>query len=212
MKYPTKLALGAALSAQMLGAFLLPAMAQTGEPSRPAVEGCAWEQRTDLLIGLSAWVQLCDFGFRQIDLFFDNGSLAINYSDGGEPDPVVQVLDILPDETPAVALHRLFEAGADPVIATRCELVPFTLIPAAAGAERYTFAPDAAYQSELDAQANPDEVGEPPCGDWGTMPDGTQYFEVQDNAPRLLFVRAGQDTPLFDEQTLQILPLPDAAD
>lgn len=177
----------------------------------PAIEGCAWEKRTDLLIGLGAWVQRCDFGFRQIDLFFDNGSLAINYSDGGEPDPLVYVLDLLPNESPAIALRRLFDAGTEPAIAARCELAPFTLIPAPAGAERFTFVPDATYQGDLDAAANPDEVGEPPCGEWGIAPDVIQYFEGQRDAPRLLFVRAGQDTPLFDEQTLQILPLPDAA-
>lgn len=206
-----KITLGAALATQMLGLLALPALAQTGEPSRPAIAGCAWEQRTDLLIGLGAWVQRCDFGFRQIDLFFDSGALAIDYSDGEGPDPLVQVLDLLPGEAPNAALRRLFEAGTEPAIAARCVVAPFTLIPAPVGAERFTFVPDAAYQSELDANANPDEVGEPPCGDWGVMPDGIQYFEVQQGAPRLLFVRAGQEAPLFDEQTLQILPLPDAA-
>lgn len=206
-----KLALGAALTLQMLGLLTLPALAQTGEPSRPAIEGCVWEQRIDLLIGLGAWVQRCDFGFRQIDLFFDIGSLAVKYSDGGEPDPLVHVLDLLPGESPEVALRRLFEAGTEPAIAARCEVAPFTLSPAPGGAERFTFVPDASYQSELDAAANSDEVGEPPCGEWGAMPDGIQYFEVQQDAPRLLFVRIGQEAPLFDEQTLQILPLPEAA-
>ncbi|MEP6567949.1 MAG: hypothetical protein ABJB10_22660, partial [Mesorhizobium sp.] len=65
----------------------------------------------------------------------------------------------------------------------------------------------AAYIKELKALANPDEVGELPCGEWGEAPDGIQYFEVQSSEPgKLLFVRVGQDEPLFDEQTLKILP------
>lgn len=39
------------------------------------------------------------------------------------------------------------------------------------------------------------------------MPDGMQYFEVPaGEGYSLLFVRIGQDEPLFDEQTLRVLP------
>ena len=76
-----------------------------------------------------------------------------------------------------------------------------------AGVKRYTFSPDAAYAKELEALADPDEIPDPPCGDWGEMPDGIQYFEVPaGDGQKLLFVRVGQDEPLFDEQTLQVLP------
>ncbi|RVB55284.1 hypothetical protein [Mesorhizobium sp. M7A.F.Ca.CA.002.03.2.1] len=76
-----------------------------------------------------------------------------------------------------------------------------------AGVKRYTFSPDAAYAKELKALASSDEIPEPPCGDWGEMPDGMQYFEVPaGEGYSLLFVRIGQDEPLFDEQTLRVLP------
>ncbi|WP_322418997.1 hypothetical protein [Mesorhizobium huakuii] len=74
-----------------------------------------------------------------------------------------------------------------------------------AGVKRYTFSPDAAYAKGLKAKADPNEVPEPPCGDWGEMPDGIQYFEVPAGR-KVLFVRVGQDEPLFDEQTLRVLP------
>lgn len=64
--------------------------------------------------------------------------------------------------------------------------------------------PGAAYAKELKALADPNEVPEPPCGDLGEMPDGIRYFEVPAGEGRkLLFVRIGQDEPLFDEQTLR---------
>ncbi len=49
---------------------------------------------------------------------------------------------------------------------------------------------------------------DPPCGDWGDSPDGIQYFEAQPSsgARKVLFVRVGQDQPLFDERTLRLLP------
>jgi hypothetical protein len=92
-------------------------------------------------------------------------------------------------------------------LAARCVLAPFPGPPKPpAGVERYTFVPDARYQKELDAKRNPDEVGDPPCGDWGDAPDGIQYFEAQSGSRRVAFVRVGQDTPLFDENTLRLLP------
>lgn len=195
---------GAVLAANLA----LPALAQTGEPSRPAEDKCAWQEIADAQVGLGAWVQSCDFGFRQIELLFDNGALAIHYSDGGLPDPLVEVIDMLPAETGEAALKRVFAERTDPATAARCTLVPSSLIAAPAGVERYAFVPDAAYQAELDATAKPDEVPEPACGEYGDAPDGIQYFELQPaaNAQRLLFVRAGQEAPLFDEQTLQLLP------
>lgn len=42
----------------------------------------------------------------------------------------------------------------------------------------------------------------------GDAPDGIQYFEAQprSGALKVLFVRVGQDEPLFDEKTLRLLP------
>jgi len=76
-----------------------------------------------------------------------------------------------------------------------------------AGVKRYTFSPDVAYAKELEAKADPNEIPDPPCGDWGEMPDSIVYFEVPEGEVRkVLFVRVGQDEPLFDEQTLRVLP------
>src|SRR5882724_252966 len=60
----------------------LPATA-ADEPSRKPVKGCAWEQLLDAKLGLQAWVQRCDFGFRTIDFQVVKNSLEIHYSDGG---------------------------------------------------------------------------------------------------------------------------------
>ena len=184
------------------------ALADESKPSRPPVDKCAWERLADKSVGLSAWVQRCDFGFRQIHFEFVKGALAVIYSDGGDPDPLVEVFDMLAGEAADAALKRIFAERTDKGIAAQCQLVLYDdQQPLPAGVVRYTFVPDAAYQKKLDAAANPDEVGEPPCGEWGDAPDGIQYFEVPSRDTRkLLFVRVGQDEPLFDEQTLEIVP------
>jgi hypothetical protein len=190
-----------------LAAALPAAAARKGGPSRPPVKDCAWEKLSNGALGLEAWVQRCDFGFRKIELFVLKSSLAVRYSDGGDPYPVVDVLDLLPGETPEAGIKRLFAARTEKSVAGRCVLAPYTEGKPRPGVKRFTFVPNAAYQRELDAKGEPDGVPDPPCGDWGDAPDGIQYFEAQpaSGARKVLFVRVGQDEPLFDEQTLRLL-------
>jgi hypothetical protein len=183
------------------------ARADQPQPSRPPVDKCVWEKLADNTVGLAAWVQRCDFGFRQIHFEFAGNALAIKYSDGGDAAPLVEVFDIQPGEAAEAALNRLFLERTDKTVSARCVLAPYTAGTVPSGVKRYTFGPDAAYAKELKALAIPDEVPEPPCGDWGEAPDGVQYFEVPEGEGRkVLFVRVGQDEPLFDEQTLRVLP------
>ncbi len=189
----------------------LPAGAATkGGPSRPPVKGCKWEKLSDAKLGLAAWLQRCDFGFRKIDLSVSGASIVARYSDGGGPEPLVDVLDLAPGETPEAGIRRHFAAHTPKETAVRCVLAPYRGGKTPPGVKRYAFVPDAAYQKEVDAKSSPDEVGEPPCGDWGDSPDGIQYFEAQpkSGARKVLFVRVGQDEPLFDEKTLRLLPAP----
>ncbi len=175
-------------------------------PSRKAEKGCAWEKLSDARLGLEAWVSRCDFGFRKIDFLVKGDSLAIRFSDGGEPEPVVDVFALGKGEGPEAGIRRVFAAKTEGALASRCVLAPFRRVKAPAGVRRLTFVPDAKYAKEVARKAKPDEIGDPPCGDWGDGPEGVQYFEVQEGAPRFLFVRVGQEEPLFDEKTLRILP------
>jgi len=178
-------------------------------PSRPPIKGCAWEKFSDARVGLEAWVQRCDFGFRKIVFLAVGRSLAIRYSDGGgAPDPLVDVFDLLPDETPDDGVKRVFRARTKKAFAGRCVMQASRDTKPPSGVKRLTFVPDPAYQKELDAKADPNEVGDPPCGDWGNAPDGIQYFEVHpaSKSRKFLFVRVGQDEPLFDEQNFRLLP------
>ena len=184
--------------------------AGTDGPSRPPAPRCAWEKIADATVGLAAWVQRCDYGFRKIDFLFKGNALAIRYSDGGEPEPLIEVLDLLPGETIETGIKRWFAAHTDAALAARCVLARYRGARPPAGARRYTFVPNAAYRKELKATANPDEVGDPACGEWGDAPDGIQYFETHPagNTRKVLFVRVGQDEPLFDEKSLRLIEPP----
>lgn len=191
----------------LLAALLLPLSALAADaPSRPAEKGCRWEKRSDAKLGLEAWVQRCDFGFRKIDFVTQGSSLAIRFSDGGAPDPVVDVFALRDGEKPAAGVARVFSERTEKALAARCVIAPWKEGKARPGVSRFTFVPNAGYAKELARAASPDEVGDPPCGPFGAGPDGIQYFEAQDGASRFLFVRWGQEEPLFDEQTLRVLP------
>jgi hypothetical protein len=182
------------------------ASAQTAPPSRAPVKGCQWEKMSDSKLALALWAQRCDFGFRKITPLFHGSSFAIQYSDSAGPDNLIDVIDQLPGEAPQATLKRFFYEHTSAEVRNRCTLAEFRRHAAApAGKQRFTFVPNADYEKELTSKADPHEVPEPPCGEWGDQPDGIQYFEVSTNpsARKLLFVRIGQDEPLFDEQTLQ---------
>jgi hypothetical protein len=195
-----------------LPGFLVAALAVAAPPaagpSRAAEKDCVWEKLSDARIGLEAWVQRCDFGSRKVSFLFAGSSLAVHYSDGGAPEPLVDVHALQPGESPETGVKRFFAAHTDKKLVARCVLKPVPEMKAPAGVQRITFVPDAAYQKELDAKSDPGEVPEPPCGEWGTDPDGIEYFEIQpaSGAHKFLFVRVGQDQPLFDEETLRLLP------
>ena len=195
------------LLAFALGASSAVAAPTQGAPSHPPFRNCAWEQLADATVGLAAWVQRCDYGFRKIDFTFVGGALAIRYSDTGVPDPLVEVIDMLPGESPEASVKRHFKEHTENALASRCRIASYRGAKPPSGVKRYTFVPNAGYAKELKAKEDPNEVGDPPCGDWGTAPDGIQYYEVHpaSKVRKVLFVRIGQDDPLFDEKTLRLI-------
>jgi hypothetical protein len=211
-RYVVAALLGGALYATSIPATATPALAQQAathdtKPSRAAEKGCAWEKFSDAKLGLDAWVQRCTYGKRKIEFVVVKNSLAQRWSDGGEPEPVVDVLDLKPGEAPEAGLRRLFAERTDKKLAAQCVLAPFhdKFLKTPAGVKRYTFVPNAAYAKVVKAKEVPGDMPDPACGDWGDMPDGIQYWEAQPQGgvAKVLFVRYGQDTPLFDEATLR---------
>src|SRR5215510_7914269 len=129
-----------------LGFFLLVGVSAGAErsdrPSRPPLKGCVWEKASSRELGLEAWVQRCDFGFRKIDFVFENRSLAVRYSDGGtNPDPVVDVLELKPGEPYEAGLRRLFRERTEKNVASRCLLATYSGETPPRGVKRYTFLP-----------------------------------------------------------------------
>lgn len=177
-------------------------------PSRPADKGCAWRKLSDQALGLEVWVQRCTYsGNRTIDFAFGDHALVMHDADGREPLTVIRLFDLQPGETAEAGLRRIYAKLTDKKVAQRCVLAPYKPAAKRSGVKRYDFVPDKAYQKQLD-KVKEDGVPDPPCGDLGTQPDSVQYFEVQPSSGsrKVMLVDAGQDIPLFDEETLRLLP------
>jgi hypothetical protein len=178
------------------------------QPSRHADKGCAWRKLSDPTLGLEVWVQRCTYSAtRTIDFVIKDHALVMRDSDAGEPLTVIRMFDLQPGETSEQGLRRIYTTLTDKKIAKRCVLAPYNPAAKRSDVKRYDFVPDKAYQKQLDA-VKEDGVPDPPCGDLGTQPDSVQYFEVQPSSGsrKVMLVDAGQDTPLFDEETLRLLP------
>lgn len=203
-KQRTFVALAAALALTSLASV---AGAQSGNPSRAAIKGCKWEHASDRTAGLAAWVQRCDYGDRKIHLYFKGHALLQQYSDAATPDTLIETFELLPNESAEAGARRVYLAHAKKIDAGRCVIAPYKLGKTQAGSVRYAFVPNATYAKEVKAKADPMDMPDPPCGDWGIAVDGQQYFQVwpTSSARRLLFVRLGQDEALFDEMTLELL-------
>ncbi|MEP6769644.1 MAG: hypothetical protein ABJC61_13305 [Acidobacteriota bacterium] len=74
-----------AAGAGFLAAAILRGAVAVIAPSRPPVPACAWETISDPAVGLAAWVQRCDLGFRKIDFLFQGRLWPFDIPTGGRP-------------------------------------------------------------------------------------------------------------------------------
>lgn len=195
----------ALLASSLLLSSPAPAAELPAKPSRTNFTQCRWDKVSDPAIGLAAWAMTCQYDDRVIDHRLHDGGLWEHYSEGEKEQLLVAVIPREKGEDDRRAITRHFQAHTDTKLAPRCVIAPSPEKSKRKGITRYTFVPDAAYAKEVKKNSRPDEVGDPPCGDYGESPDGIAYYEAQAGSGAVLFVVIGQDDPLFDQDTLTIL-------
>ena len=128
--------------------------------SRHAEKGCVWQYLSDPALGLAAWVQHCDFGFRKINLVVKRSTVVQRYfnRDGspypGEPDAVIHVFDLHEGEAVDGAVQRIFaEHAQDKADASQCVVKRYSDKSAPSVVLRFTVVPNAAYQKVIDGTA-----------------------------------------------------------
>lgn len=196
-------------------AVLLLASSALAEPAaiRKPEKGCAWKTAASEEIGLTVTHQSCDFGFRTIDFVFVKGKdslFQVMRDSGAKKDdlyPVITVFRKKETEKIEDAVARVASKGLSFKKKRRCVVGYKRLEKSIADRLVLAYAPDEGYAAEL-AKAAGSDIPEPGCGEFGDAPDSLVYWEYhpKESKTRFAFVSAGQDDPLFDEESLRFRP------
>lgn len=197
------------LAATMVLALLpLPALAAPPMPTTSTdASACKWEWKTGG--GLGVWTERCSF----------NGVWAVAYSeadrgfvltvDGDDALVVLQSFAKAADADAASILPTLKAATKIPND-DECVMEPAApetldaLGPIPKTRAFFEIMPTGARNTAFEATP-PDEVPEPPCGDYGFDPDGLRLFMTDTRWPdRVFYLNLGQDGTLFDLATIEV--------
>lgn len=191
------------------------ALSASAEPAavRPAQKGCAWVTAESKGLGLSVRHQKCDWGFRTVDFAFVKGKDSLfqvmRDAEAKKDDlyPVITVFSKKADERIEDAVKRVASKGLSLKKRRHCRVTYRRMEKAVADRLVLAYAPDEGYAAELAKEAGTD-IPEPGCGEMGEMPDSLVYWEYhpKESKTRFAFVSAGQDDPLFDEESLRFEP------
>lgn len=175
--------------------------------SRDPAEGCTWEMFDASAIKLKFSVQKCKDAASYGDIALKvEGNAVVQYLQGKKAYEAIEVFQKKASEQPEVALRKQFISKLTQKEQRGCWVTkedPKRVGSSVkAGQSIYTIDPIPEYVKELETQQ---EGPMSACGDYG-LTNGIQYFLFQDSNPEMfVFVRVGQDAPLFDEQNIEFL-------
>lgn len=198
------------MSALVLVACLVPVAAGAAQPSRPAWKGCAWQPFESAELGIRLLVQDCadpsgHYVFSAKDGWLEQHRPSDDRTYGSHQ--IIRVLMKPADQTIQDAIRQQFVATlSDKQAAASCKVRPFKNPDVHAKDKRlFEIMPTGAYAKSIDKklQEGPDDIG---CGEFGGG-HGTAYFEYHPAASKtkFLYVETGQDEPLFDEDSIEII-------
>ncbi len=179
------------------------------EASRPSEKGCRWRKLHSAESGFSIVHQECDFNFRRIGFSIEGNAVLQNYSDG-DSEKLIELWDKKKSESPQEVLKRLFISNLSPYERQHCIVQradPVTVLQSPfknLQKSAWVIAPDEEYRREIEKVTPEGEMPAESCGTYGLPVDSRAYFEFHSYSEnRFAWVIAGQDSLLFDEQSLE---------
>ncbi len=165
------------------------------KPSRPSYEGFKWEIISGA--GLKCWAQ----NNSVIHVITDNTIPGARIARGDNDLNGNIVIKIFP--LPSQKIESILDTlkkmpGWDP--STSCA---FKEIPSQRkGVKRYVLELTGTSAEKFREQSKQEPIPST-CNGWGVGNSGMRYFEIHSNQPnKAIFIEIGQDTPLFDEQSI----------
>jgi len=179
--------------------------------SRPPEKGCQWKSLSSENPKFSALVEQCDFGDRKIEMQFKDSALFQKYSDAGSsaPDKIIEIFQNQAGDPPQAALKRMFIDGLNDYEKQHClakeTKSKYEVVSPLKDSAKHAWVimPDKQYAAKIKRETPKGDMPPDSCGSYGLPVDGRAYFEFHDSSnSQFAWVDGGQDTPLFDEQSL----------
>ena len=191
---------------------LAPVAALSAEPSRHADPGCAWKPFESPELGIKLLVQDCTdpsahYVFSAKDGWLEQHRPSDDTTYGSPR--VIRVLAKPADQPIEAAIRQQFiDTLADKTARASCKVAPDkeTAVKGA-GKQVFELVPTGAYAKKINCASCGKEPRDFGCGDYGKG-QATLYFEYHpgESKTKFIWVDAGQDAPLFDENSIEFIP------
>src|ERR1700722_2657338 len=192
--------------------FLTGLSAQAAQPSRPPEQGhgCVWKPFESQELGIRLLVQDCTdpnihYEFSTKDGWLEEHRPSDPVTFG--PSQIIRVLRKPADQPIVAAIQEQFVAPlTDKEAKASCKVRPFKNVEVKGKSKQlFTIMPTGAYAKKIDKelQQEPRDFG---CGEFGAG-QATTYFEYHpaESKTKFLYVNTGQDEPLFDQASIEII-------
>lgn len=168
--------------------------------SRPASEGCTWEEMKNEDLGIRLLVENCSTDKTKLPYIW-KGNKLVNSDGSADQYPSLTVFYKQGQESNEAVLQRLFTSKLGSEEQKNCILNRLDAPTSIAGITRYSIDPNDKVLSDLETK------GEPAwgyCGDYGWT-NAKTYFEFQKDKMKFVYVNLGQDNSFIDERSIQLL-------
>ena len=192
--------------------FLTGLSAQAAQPSRLPEQGygCVWKPFESQELGIRLLVQDCTdpnihYEFSTKDGWLEEHRPSDPVTFG--PSQIIRVLRKPADQPIVAAIQEQFVATlTDKEAKASCKVRPFKNVEVKGKSKQlFTIMPTGAYAKKIDKelQQEPRDFG---CGEFGAG-QATTYFEYHpaESKTKFLYVNTGQDEPLFDQASIEII-------
>ncbi len=173
------------------------------EPSREPYPDCKWKKVIGA--GLEIWGQSCDYGDKKLEVNASETLPGMFLEDvtKGSPVAIEQLIQIFNLENKSIdSVIPLLSDSKDWKVTDKCIFTKVSIN--RSDVARYTLMPTGAALKKFESDGKNEPITST-CAGYGMGNSGVQYFEIYNSNPnKVLFINAGQELPMFDENTIVV--------
>jgi len=162
------------------------------EPSREPYQDCKWKKVIGA--GLEIWGQSCDYGDKKLEVNVSETLPGMFLEDvsNGSPVAIEQLIQVFNLKNKSIdSVIPLLANSKDWKVTDKCTFIKVSIN--RSDVTRYTLMPTEDAFKKFEST----------CAGYGMGNSGVHYFEIYASNPnKVLFINAGQELPMFDENTI----------